>query len=119
MPGEALRCFRLPWFDYLSPHRIAGRIEAIGVPAQTLFFARAPRMKTLTRRSFIAAAAALGAGLAFSGLARASRTSWTERRDLYPDGVASGDPEPDSVILWTRRPFESGDSHQLSVEVAL
>ena len=76
-------------------------------------------MKTLTRRSFIASAAAIGAGLALGGIARASKTSWTERRDLYPDGVASGDPEPDSVILWTRRPFESGDSHHLWVEVAL
>ena len=30
---------------------------------------------------------------------------WPERRDLYPEGVASGDPDPNSVILWTRRPF--------------
>lgn len=76
-------------------------------------------MKTLTRRAFIASAAAIGAGLALGGVARASRISWTERRDLYPDGVASGDPESDSVILWTRRPFDVGDTHHLSVEVAL
>lgn len=76
-------------------------------------------MKTLTRRSFIASAAAIGAGLALGGIARASKIAWTERRDLYPDGVASGDPEPDSVILWTRRPFEHGESQHLSVEVAL
>ncbi len=27
-----------------------------------------------------------------------------ERRDLFPQGVASGDPTENSVILWTRRP---------------
>jgi alkaline phosphatase D len=42
-----------------------------------------------------------------------------QRNDLYPEGVASGDPTPDSVLLWTRRPF--GDlrkSANLTVEVA-
>lgn len=76
-------------------------------------------MKKLTRRAFIASAAAIGAGLALGGIARASKSAWVERRDLYPDGVASGDPEPDSVILWTRRPFEAGTSHHLIAEVAL
>ncbi|HVV97501.1 MAG TPA: alkaline phosphatase D family protein [Rhodanobacteraceae bacterium] len=76
-------------------------------------------MKKLTRRAFIASAAAIGAGLALGGIARGSKTAWVERRDLYPDGVASGDPEPDSVILWTRRPFEAGESHHLIAEVAL
>lgn len=33
-----------------------------------------------------------------------SLVSWRERRDLYPQGVASGDPRPESVILWIRRP---------------
>ena len=37
---------------------------------------------------------------------------------LYPEGVASGDPDPSSVILWTRRPFDQGDRHVLTVEVA-
>jgi len=42
-----------------------------------------------------------------------------ERRDLYPDGVASGDPDSSSVILWTRRPYDDGrHSAQLWVEVA-
>jgi alkaline phosphatase D len=40
------------------------------------------------------------------------------RRDLYPEGVASGDPDPSSVILWTRRPFESGGRRVPTVEVA-
>ena len=73
---------------------------------------------TLSRREFVQLAAAMGASLAWSGPARASRVQWKEARSLYPDGVASGDPDPSSVILWTRRPFESGDRHLLTVEVA-
>ena len=61
---------------------------------------------TLNRREFVQLAAAMGASLAWGGSARASTTGWHERRDLYPEGVASGDPDPSSVILWTRRPFE-------------
>ena len=61
---------------------------------------------TLTRREFVQLAAAMGASLAWGRSARASTTGWHERRDLYPEGVASGDPDPSSVILWTRRPFE-------------
>jgi alkaline phosphatase D len=73
---------------------------------------------TFSRRSFLQAAAAMGASLAWAGPARASSTKWRERRDLYPEGVASGDPAPDSVILWTRRPFDSGARELLTVEVA-
>src|SRR5262245_20038169 len=49
-----------------------------------------------------------------------SRVTWQERRDLYAEGVASGDPDEHSVLLWTRRPF-SGDAPSaavLQVEVA-
>jgi alkaline phosphatase D len=73
-----------------------------------------------TRRSLLAQAAAFGAALAFgpSG-AHATTNRRTERRDLYPQGVASGDPAPDSVILWTRRAPDAGVSaHRLMVEVA-
>ena len=73
---------------------------------------------TLSRRDFIQTAAAMGASLAWGGRAAASKTSWRERRDLYPEGVASGDPDPNSVILWTRRPFEAGGRQLLTVEVA-
>src|SRR5690348_14894395 len=73
---------------------------------------------TLNRREFVQLAAAMGASLAWGGSARASTTGWHERRDLYPEGVASGDPDPHSVILWTRRPFESGTRQLLTVEVA-
>jgi alkaline phosphatase D len=72
----------------------------------------------LTRRSFIEGAAAIGATLVWAGPAEASRQRWTERRDLYPEGVASGDPESDSVVLWTRRPTENGHDAMLTVEVA-
>jgi alkaline phosphatase D len=73
---------------------------------------------TFSRRHFIQAAAAMGASLAWSGRAMASRTGWREQRDLFPEGVASGDPDAQSVILWTRRPFEQGTRHILTVEVA-
>ena len=73
---------------------------------------------TVSRREFVQLAAAMGAALAWGGVAQASRTNWREARKLYPDGVASGDPDPSGVILWTRRPYDSGDRHNLTVEVA-
>jgi len=72
----------------------------------------------MTRRSFLKTAAAIGAWLVWVGPARVSRVHWHERRDLYPQGVASGDPDPHSVILWTRRPFAQGTRQLLTVEVA-
>src|SRR3954466_5499279 len=72
----------------------------------------------LSRRELIQAAAAMGASLAWGDAARASRVRWTEKRAHYPEGVASGDPDPSSVILWTRRPFDQGGRHLLTVEVA-
>ena len=73
---------------------------------------------TLNRREFVQMAAAMGASLAWSGAARGSRSKWNEQRSLYPQGVASGDPDPRSVILWTRRPFDQGARQLLIVEVA-
>src|SRR5689334_8442945 len=72
----------------------------------------------INRRSFLKDAALIGAWLALGGPAQASRVRWQERRDLYPQGVASGDPDPHSVILWTRRPFAQGTREHLTVEVA-
>ncbi len=74
---------------------------------------------SVSRRSFLIRASAIGATLAMGGTARASASVWRERRDLYPDGVASGDPEPESVILWTRRPFAGATRQTLTVEIAL
>jgi alkaline phosphatase D len=70
------------------------------------------------RREFLRTAAAMGAVLAWGGQARASALAWRERTDLYPQGVASGDPDSHSVILWTRRPYAAGARQMLSVEVA-
>src|SRR6476659_9951962 len=72
----------------------------------------------LSRREFIRLAAAMGASLAWGTKAHASQTDWKERRDLFPEGVASGDPDSTSVILWTRRPFEHGVRVLLTAEVA-
>jgi alkaline phosphatase D len=72
----------------------------------------------LNRRRFLAAAAAMGAS-AVLGCSRTSvsRSAWRERRDSFPEGVASGDPDPDSVLLWTRYPARPG-RERLTVEVA-
>jgi len=60
-------------------------------------------MSKLTRRRFVAAAAALGANWAWAATTPApSRKQWTEQRDRFAEGVASGDPGVDSVLLWTR-----------------
>src|SRR6201989_156008 len=75
----------------------------------------------ISRRSFLKTATAIGASLAWVRPARGSRVRWHERRDLYPQGVASGDPDSHSVILWTRRPFDNstgGTRQFLTVEVA-
>ncbi|MGZ3377562.1 MAG: PhoD-like phosphatase N-terminal domain-containing protein, partial [Phenylobacterium sp.] len=78
-------------------------------------------MTALDRRRFLGVATALGATAAWGGgRAAPSMLKWTERRDLFPEGVASGDPQSDSVILWTRRPPGSSEQAQarLVVEVA-
>jgi alkaline phosphatase D len=75
---------------------------------------------SMTRREFLAAAAAFGATLAWPfRTTRKSVSGWTERRDIYPEGVASGDPCPESVILWTRRaPVTGSMAQKLTTEIA-
>ena len=77
-------------------------------------------MATITRRSFMEMALALGATAAWGRPAVArSKISWQERRGIYPEGVASGDPDSSSVLLWTRRPPRNGKAiGKLMVEVA-
>ncbi|HWP54707.1 MAG TPA: alkaline phosphatase D family protein [Pyrinomonadaceae bacterium] len=77
-------------------------------------------MASVTRRNFIKLAASLGATLAWrSANVRAAGIQWRERREFYPQGVASADPHPDSVILWTRRPPVSDSlAKKLTVEIA-
>ncbi|MGQ0835701.1 MAG: alkaline phosphatase D family protein [Gammaproteobacteria bacterium] len=76
-------------------------------------------MRRVTRREFVAAAAAIGATAAWANARAApSRRSWTERRDLFAEGVASGDPGADSVLLWTRVNAPAAAAAVLAVEVA-
>lgn len=75
----------------------------------------------MNRRQFLAGAASIGASGIWASRSDAapSRIIWKEDRTLYPQGVASGDPDEHSVVLWTRRPFDEGERHALTVEVAL
>ena len=62
-------------------------------------------MDQLSRREFIQTAFALGATAAVARVSgKPSSTTWHERRDLFPEGVASAEPTSDSVLLWTRYP---------------
>jgi len=77
-------------------------------------------MSRFNRRAFVSSAAAMGAtALWASKVSAVSRMPWRERRDLYPQGVASGDPDPQSVILWTRYLFERGERAELTAEISL
>jgi alkaline phosphatase D len=77
-------------------------------------------MSKVSRRSFLEFAASIGATVAWGKSAVAeSHSAWQERRDLFPEGVASGDPDENSVLLWTRRPYPpASQPKKLTVEVA-
>ncbi|MFN7956703.1 MAG: alkaline phosphatase D family protein [Candidatus Eisenbacteria bacterium] len=74
----------------------------------------------MKRRDFLRTASLFGAALAFgAGDVWASTREWRERREFFPEGVASGDPQAESVILWTRRPPVNGStSRRLTLEIA-
>src|SRR5271154_5202559 len=77
-------------------------------------------MGNISRRDFLAMAAVLGAEAAWGrSFSTPSKGSWRERRDLFPGGVASRDPDSTSVLLWTRRAPQSEPAKELTVEVAL
>src|SRR5262245_33899882 len=62
----------------------------------------------------------MGASLAW-GAPRSSRSKvrFEERRDLFAEGVASGDPAEDGVLLWTRASAAGAERVvPLTVEVA-
>jgi alkaline phosphatase D len=62
-------------------------------------------MTEISRRAFLEMALAAGTTAAWATpLFSASKISWRERREFYPEGVASGDPDSSSVLLWTRCP---------------
>jgi alkaline phosphatase D len=75
---------------------------------------------TSTRREFLELAALFGASAAWSrAFGQPSHVDWHERRDFYPEGVASGDPDSTSVLLWTRRePIDGNIARTLTVEVS-
>src|SRR5436305_14223375 len=76
-------------------------------------------MARVTRRQFLKTAMLVSAsGVWAKPFATASTRSWHERRDLFPEGVASGDPNSNSVLLWTRRAPERlpRPSHLMLVE---
>ncbi len=77
-------------------------------------------MAKVGRRAFLEMAVAVGATAAWgSGFAASSQSGWRERREFFPEGVASGDPDSNSVLLWTRRPVIAGKAaDKLHVEVA-
>lgn len=75
---------------------------------------------TLNRREIIRAAGAISAAYAFPGTLLAVPTKRVEAQERFPEGVASGDPDANSVLLWTRREPHPGESTAtLTVEVAL
>jgi alkaline phosphatase D len=73
----------------------------------------------VSRREFVTLALSIGASVAWGGLRpRPGASRWVERRDLFTEGVASGDPSPDSVLLWTRASSGTRAQARLTVEVA-
>ncbi len=77
-------------------------------------------MGNISRRDFLAMAAIFGVEAAWArSFTTLSKISWSERRDLFPEGVASGDPDSNSVLLWTRRAPQPKSAEELTVEVAL
>jgi alkaline phosphatase D len=77
-------------------------------------------MPPMDRRAFLQSAIALGATAAWASSPHAaSQIQWNERRDIYPEGVGSGDPDSTSVLLWTRRayPAQTGEKF-LHAEIA-
>ena len=73
----------------------------------------------LSRRKFLQSLLIGFAIATTKGWAKKPPTKATERRDLFPQGIASGDPKADSVILWTRRPPINGNfAQKLVVEMS-
>lgn len=68
----------------------------------------------------MAIAAAIGVQCAWSKdpIDSSPTAAWREDREAFPQGVASGDPDHHSVILWTRRPFKGNPTASLRLEVA-
>ncbi len=76
---------------------------------------------TLTRRKFLQGFFIVSTITTKKSWANKATRLVTERRDLFPQGVASGDPTSNSVILWTRRPPVKGNASagKLVVEISV
>src|SRR5262249_16402350 len=73
----------------------------------------------MNRRELLKLSVALGVSAAWADSTSASTPrEVVERRDLFPEGVASGDPDATSVLVWTRCPHTKSTSSQLRLEVA-
>jgi alkaline phosphatase D len=77
-------------------------------------------MTLMNRREFAKLAAAMGASVAFGDLfGSVTAIPWRERREFFPEGVASADPDSGSVMLWTRCPGSGNNTTvQLQAQVA-
>lgn len=73
----------------------------------------------LHRRTLIQCIAAVAASTAF-GCSDEETTPGQEGRDFFPQSVASGDPRPDSVVLWTRAvdPELAGQDTPVTLQVS-
>src|ERR1022692_1125006 len=76
-------------------------------------------MARITRRNFAKFAASISASAAFAApIGKQSRIQWHECPAVYPEGIASADPDSNSVLLWTRHPFTADHDETLTVEVS-
>ncbi len=75
---------------------------------------------SLNRRKFLQNSILIGFAITTKkGWANKLALPAIERRDLFPQGVASGDPTANSVILWTRRPpVNDNAAKKLMVEIS-
>lgn len=79
MRGQPIHLSRLPW---------AGT--------------RGPVMSPLDRRQFLRAVGATAVGVSAVGLGRGVAAAQAPAAGIFRHGIASGDPLPDAVIIWTR-----------------
>ncbi len=68
-----------------------------------------PGLPNVKRREFLQAAGFLTVSTATFGLSACSGSDDAETQYKYPQGVASADPRPDSIVLWTRVVPQSAD----------
>ena len=79
-------------------------------------------MSQFTRRTILKSIAGLAgtfAATATAPFAAAQPRSLTTGRFRFPQGVASGDPQPDGVVLWTRVEANEGTDGPIDVRVQI